>query len=310
MTLKRTIALALSAAMLSVAAPAPASAQFGGITGLVQKAKTVGKVGNAVRAIGEEEEIKMGGDLAALLLGAEPLYDDAVQQRYVNRLGRWLAMHSERPNLPWKFGIIDSTDFNAFSTPGGYVLISRGLFEQMRTESELAGVLAHEIAHVIQKHHLKALQKDMGTAVLTEIGSDYASSKVGAAGELTKKVIESGRQMFIKGLDKDDEYEADRMGVVIAARSGYSPYGLVGVLQTLSAAPAESGFALMFKTHPTPDSRIERLDKVMGSKLDGLPGLVEDLASFMELRNPTPAPVPAAVAQAAAPKPKARPKKK
>ncbi len=308
MTFKRTVALALAAATLSLATSAPASAQFGGLGGLVDKAKTVGKAGKALRAIGEEEEIKIGGDLAALLLGAEPLYDDAVQQRYVNRLGRWLALHSERPNLPWKFGIVDTDDFNAFSTPGGYVLISRGLLEQMRTESELAGVLAHEIAHVVQKHHLKALQSDLRTELVTDVGSNYVSSQVGAAGELTRKVIESGRQMFIRGLDKGDEYEADRMAVVIAARSGYSPYGLVGVLQTLSAAPSDSGFSLMFATHPTPASRIERLDKAMGTRLDGLTGLVDDLPSFVQLRSPAPAPAPAAVAQSAPAKPK--PKRK
>jgi predicted Zn-dependent protease len=307
MTFKRTVALALAAATLSLATSAPASAQFGGLGGLVDKAKTVGKAGKALRAIGEEEEIKIGGDLAALLLGAEPLYDDAVQQRYVNRLGRWLALHSERPNLPWKFGIVDTDDFNAFSTPGGYVLISRGLLEQMRTESELAGVLAHEIAHVVQKHHLKALQSDLRTELVTDVGSNYVSSQVGAAGELTRKVIESGRQMFIRGLDKGDEYEADRMAVVIAARSGYSPYGLVGVLQTLSAAPSDSGFSLMFATHPTPASRIERLDKAMGTRLDGLTGLVDDLPSFVQLRSPAPAPA-AAVAQSAPAKPK--PKRK
>src|SRR6185503_13856703 len=97
-------------------------------------------------------------------------------------LGQWLAMHSERPNLPWKFGIIASDDVNAFSTPGGYVLISRGLLDQMRNESELAGVLAHEIAHVVCKHHLKALQKSMGISALTDVGSTVASSQGGLAG--------------------------------------------------------------------------------------------------------------------------------
>lgn len=297
MTVRGSLSFVIAIAVAGSVMAAPANAQFGGLGRLVEKAQTVTKVADATREIGEEEEIQMGGHLAGILLGAAPLVDDAAQQHYVNRLGRWLAMHSERPDLPWKFGIMETDDFNAFSTPGGYVLISRGLFEQMRTEAELAGVLAHEIAHVVEKHHLKALQGDMGTSVLTEVGSSYASQSVGGglAGELTTRLIESGREMFVRGLDKGDEYEADRMGVVIAARSGYSPYGLVGVLQTLSAAPSDSGFELMFKTHPTAESRIERLGKAMGTRLDEVDPVVDDLPSFMELRGGAPTAVAAAV---------------
>ena len=288
MTVKRSLRFVLSLGMLAMAVSSPADAQFGGLGGLIQKAKTATKLGDALRDIGEDEEIRMGGNLAGVLLGAAPLVEDPAQQHYVNRLGTWLALHSERPNLPWKFGIIASDDVNAFSTPGGYVLITRGLFNQMRNESELAGVLAHEIAHVVQKHHLKALQKSMGTSALTDIGKSYASSSGGLAGEMTAKLIDSGKEIFIKGLDKADEYEADRMGVVIAARSGYSPYGLVGVLQTLSAAPTDGGFALMFKTHPTPTDRIERLDKAMGTELDSLTDVVDDRPGFARLRQPEP----------------------
>lgn len=303
MTAKHSLRLVLMwAALVGIAAP-PVHAQLGGIGGLIGKARTAKNVGDALRNIGEPEEIKLGSDLAGVILGAAPLVPDETQQRYVNRLGRWLAIHSERATLPWKFGIIDSEDVNAFSTPGGHVLITRGLFERMRNESELAGVLAHEVAHVVKKHHLAALQKSMGSAALSDVGS-YATS--GLAGSIASKLIDSGKQLFIRGLDKDDEYEADRMGVVIAARSGYSPYGLVGVLQTLSAAPSDGGFALMFKTHPTPTSRIERLGSAMGTRLDNLTGVVDDLPSFVELRYPTPKPQPK---PAAAPRPRRAPPK-
>lgn len=307
MIMRKTLCLALSLTALTMAAPA--TAQFGGLGGLIDKVKTIKKVGDAVRSIGEPEEIKLGGDLAGMLLGAAPLVDNRAQQHYVNRLGQWLALHSERPNLPWRFGIVDSDDINAFSTPGGYVLITRGMFDQMRSESELAGVLAHEIAHVVDRHHLQALQKGMGTSALTEIGSSYASSRGGLAGEAGSRLLEGGKEIFIKGLDKGDEYEADRMAVVIAARAGYSPYGLVGVLQTLSATPTDGGFALMFKTHPTPTSRIERLDKAMGARLDSLPGLVDDLPSFTQLRQPVPAAIPSLTAASKTVKTKAKTKR-
>lgn len=287
---RKSLALLLSLSLVSGSLAVPAQAQFGGLSGLIGKAKTAKKIGDATRSIGEPEEIQIGAQLASIILGAKPLDQDQAVQHYVNRLGRWLAMHSERPNLPWKFGVTNDSDFNAFSTPGGYVLISRGLFDSMRNEAELAGVLSHEIAHVTAKHHLKALQKGKSMAVLSEVGGSVASSQVGGglAGEAVAKLIEGGKEMFIKGLDKNDEYEADRMAVVIAARSGYSPYGLVGVLQTLSAAPADDAHSLLLSTHPTPTSRIERLDQVMGTQFDAMM-FADDLPSFEQLRNPQPA---------------------
>jgi predicted Zn-dependent protease len=90
-------------------------------------------------------------------------------------------------------------------------------------------------------------------------------------GSLVKAaIINAGKDMLTRGLNKDDEFDADRMGVVIAARAGFSPFGLVGVLQTLSAAADEKGFALMTKTHPQPVERIDRLDRVMGTQMDSL----------------------------------------
>lgn len=286
---------ALSALALGLVS-APAAAQIpglGGLGGIVGKARSAQKIGEGLRNIGEAEEIKLGGDLAGMLLGAAPLIEDPAKQQYVNRLGKWLALHSERPNLPWKFGIVDSDDFNAFSTPGGYVLLTRGLFEQMRSEAELAGVLSHEIAHVARKHHVKALQKSLRDQALSEMRGYFSvSTGSGIADKFTNAVLSAGKDMYTLGLDHEDEYEADRMAVVIAARSGYSPYGLAGVLQTLTATADAAGYGLHNRTHPLPLERISRLDGAMGTRLDAIPGLVDDLASFVALRAPPPPPPP------------------
>ena len=118
--LARGVTVAVAA--LVAGSAIPAAAQLGGLGnlgGLINKAKTLKKVGDSLHKIGEDEEIKVGGDLAGMIMGAAPLVKDEAKQRYVNRLGLWLALHSERPAVPWKFGIIDSNDFNAFSMPGG-----------------------------------------------------------------------------------------------------------------------------------------------------------------------------------------------
>lgn len=292
--------LVLTAALSSTSA----SAQFGSIGSIVNKARSAQKIGEGLRNINEQEEIKIGGDLAGMLLGAAPLLNDPAKQRYLNSLGCWIAQHSERPQLPWKFGIVDSADFNAFSTPGGYVLVTRGLFERMRNESELAGVLAHEIAHVVRKHHLQALQKSLREQSLSEMRSYFAvTTGNGYVDQFASALLSAGKDLYIRGLDREDEYEADRMGVVIAARSGFSPYGLVGVLQTLTATTDQQGYALHNRTHPLAIDRLMRLDAAMGTRFDNAVGLVDEAPSFIALRNPP----PPAVQPARAAKPK-RPK--
>lgn len=227
---------------------------------------TVKNVGKAVRDIDEPEEIAIGRDVASRLLGAAPLAPDPALQRYVNHVGRWLAAQTERASLPWQFGVLDSPHVNAFAVPGGTIFITRGLLERMRNEAELAGVLGHEISHVLRKHHLRAIQKGAQTALAGEALSAALRERAGAARD---KLIAFGTEMYGRGLDKSDELEADRLGVVIAARAGYDAYGLPSVLQTLQALNAQdSALALMFKTHPAPGERLDALGEKMQPVLD------------------------------------------
>jgi predicted Zn-dependent protease len=227
---------------------------------------TVKNVGKAVKEIDEPEEIAIGRDVASRLLGAAPLVADPGLQRYVNNVGRWLAAQTERPDLPWQFGVLESPNVNAFAVPGGTIFITRGLLERMRNEAELAGVLGHEIVHVLRKHHLKAIQKGAQSALAGDALSMALRERGGAARD---KLIAFGTEMYGRGLDKSDELEADRIGVVIAARAGYDAYGLPSVLQTLQAMSAQdSSLALMFKTHPAPAERLDALGEKMQPVLD------------------------------------------
>jgi predicted Zn-dependent protease len=241
---------------------------------------TVKNVGKAVQDIAEPEEIAIGQDVASRLLGAAPLVPDPALQRYVNNVGRWLAAQTERPDLPWRFGVLDAPQLNAFAVPGGTIFITRGLLERMKSEAELAGVLGHEIVHVLKKHHLKAIQKGAQTALAGDALGTALRDRGGAARD---KLIAFGTEMYSRGLDKGDELEADRLGVVIAARGGYDAYGLPSVLQTLQAMNAEdSGVALMFKTHPSPAERLGTLDKMqaMLDKYAAQPQLADRFSQF------------------------------
>ena len=267
---------AIALLVLFLAAPAQAQLNLN-LNRLLDAAKNVGK---ATSEIGEKEEIDIGRDIASRLLGAAPLAANDALQRYVNNVGRWLASQTERADLPWQFGVLEAPQVNAFATPGGNIFITRGLLERMRSEAELAGVLAHEIAHVLKKHHLKAIQKGARMELAGSAASALARQDRNAPER--EKLLAAGTELFSRGLDKSDELEADRLGVVIAARGGYDAYGLPSVLQTLQAMnPEDSGVALMFKTHPAPGERLGALER-MQPTLDayaGQPQLAERFLS-------------------------------
>jgi predicted Zn-dependent protease len=273
--------------MLFLGAAGAAQAQFRlpnlDVGRMVDSVKNVGK---ATKEIGEPEEIAIGRDLAATLLGAAPLVPDPRMQRYVNSVGRWIASQSERPDLPWQFGVLDAPQLNAFAVPGGTIFITRGLLERMKNEAELAGVLGHEITHVVKKHHLKAIQKGAMTALAGDAMQMAVQNKSAGANE---KLVSFGKEMYARGLDKGDEFEADRLGVVYAARAGYDAYGLPSVLQTLQAMNAQdSAVALMFKTHPAPGERLDMLSEKMQPTLDAYSSQPQLEARFRAEFKPSP----------------------
>lgn len=215
----------------------------------------------------QDEEISLGREIAGNLLGAAPLVKDTALQNYVNSVGRWVASQSERPNLPWRFGVIESDDINAFAAPGGYIMLTKGLYRKLTNEAQLAGVLGHEIGHIVEKHQLKVLQKQQ----LLNIGAGLLSDKFAKDNKFASKAIGSGAEISARSLDKTAEYEADRLGLSYATRAGYEPYGLPDVLQTLGhTSKNDDSVALLFKTHPHPDERLVALSDAVGNRLDNI----------------------------------------
>jgi len=228
------------------------------------------------------EEVALGREISGSLLGAAPLVDDAALQKYVNLVGRWVASQSERPDLPWKFGVIESSDLNAFAAPGGYVLVTKGLYQKLQNEAQLAGVLGHEIAHVVKKHQLKVLQKQQ----LLGYGAGKLGELFSKSDKVAKKVIDSGAEISARSLDKDAEFEADRMGMVLATRAGYEAFSLGEVLQTIGQTnKTDNSVALLFKTHPHPDERLAKLGSSAGNKFDQVQNGKTLESRFYTLKN-------------------------
>ncbi len=231
----------------------------------------VGLLSQAGGTIDEPKEIEIGRQLAAVLLGSKPLHPDASLQRYVNQIGRWISLQTARPNLPWTFAVLDDPGFNAFAAPGGFVFVTKGLLDQLADESELAGILAHEITHVVQRHHLAALRKNAQAGIASQLLASQLSKEIG--GTLSSQLVSMGRNLYAKGLDQTDEFESDRQGVALAASAGFDPYGLLAVLQRLRSATADNPlFTLTISTHPPAQTRMDQVELAMGNRLDAMSG--------------------------------------
>lgn len=218
-----------------------------------------------------EEEVELGQEVSFVLLKNAAIYNVSDVQYYVGSIGMWLAQQTERPDIPWRFTVIRDDSFNAFATPGGYIYITTGTLKQLDNEAELAGVLAHEISHVVRKHHLNAIQKEakMGVAAdlvrfLKDADGDSQNSTV-AFGDhsLENKLLMTVEDIYSDGLAREDELEADMMGMVIAARAGYDPMAYIRVLQKIDAVQDKSSFWQTFsKRHPPAEARLIVLESV------------------------------------------------
>lgn len=276
---------------LLVSASSASAFDFGSLVDKVKSADVtkiidVGKrMVDATRAMPEAEEIQLGQDLGGRLLGAMQPINDADVQAFVNRLGRWLSLQSSRPDLPWHFAIVASDSLGAFATPGGNVFVTSGLVGLMRDENELAGVLAHEIAHVVERHHVKAVMKKARASLTRDLVADVASSYTAGNPLVAQALLNGGMNIYASGLDHDDEFEADSAGMALAAKAGYDPLGLVLLLTTLDALdPAEPRASLLFSTHPDSRARIDKLAELAAGLEAEHPSLLTESGRFAQLQ--------------------------
>jgi len=242
--------------------------------------KGVGVV-EALQPIGEEEEIVLGEAVAVEAFsrfGGE--YHNQDWNRYINLIGKTIAEVSDRPTLNFHFAILNSQEQNAFAAPGGYIFITVGLLKSLKNEAELAGVLAHEIAHVTKQHMLETIRRG---AILGSV-SELSLTAMKQDPKMFSNVIDQMTDLlFTKGLDKDKEFEADVVGVDYAYRAGYNPLGLEDYLQTLAKEEGhvESKF---FTTHPSTTERIAKIDTLLKdySDIKSLPFLTERFHQYVK----------------------------
>jgi predicted Zn-dependent protease len=219
--------------------------------------------------VGEGQEIAMGRDADPQIVAQFGLYPDEDLQRYVSDIGLALARASERPDLPWTFRVLDDPLVNAFALPGGFIYVTRGILAQLDSEAELAGVLGHEIGHVTARHSASQMSKGMLAQIGLVAGAVLAPEAAQSYGGLAQA---AAGLMFLK-FSRDDERQADALGVRYASREGYDPNALLGVFDTLdrvSQAAGAGGMPGWASTHPAPENRSQRISALiseLGSEL-------------------------------------------
>ncbi|MCJ7440031.1 MAG: M48 family metalloprotease [Thermoanaerobaculaceae bacterium] len=229
-------------------------------TGDVIKAGTA--VAASQREFTPEEEQQLGRVVAARVLGTYPLWEDTARTRYLNLVGQVVARQVGRPGTVWHFALLDTGTVNAFSGPGGYVFVTRGLFQSCRSEAELAAVLAHECGHVAGQHVLTEIKRTNLITTGVSIVADHAGGG-GLTADLMRQIGEKGADVLInRGMSRKDEYDADARGCRIAHGAGYATVPYEEFLLRLAVRmEAESGGSLasIAKTHPGPADRATKL---------------------------------------------------
>lgn len=257
----------------------------------VQGAATaVTTVAKAVEEMTPDQEYYIGRAVGAKIFSQYKAYDVPNLNAYLNKLGRALALYADPVTLydGFHFMAMDSMEINAFATPSGLILVSRGLLACASSEDELAAILAHEIAHVTQKHGIKAIKSARVVEALKVVGSMAGEQLAGAnlakvtaafgdtIGDITGELVESG-------YSKTQEFDSDARAVATLKAAGYDPEALKRVLETMKGklAGASKGFS---KTHPTPEARLAALK--LGAKAAVSPNAARDarFAAAMKYR--------------------------
>lgn len=209
-------------------------------------------------------EINFGRSVAARILGKFQLYSDDELTRYVNLVGKAVALHSERTEINYYFGIIQDEHANAYSAPGGYIFITTGALQQMEDEAELAAVLAHEIAHVTEKHIVKELNiKGIDSSATSSLGQ-ILSGTTNTTKAIFNQIVDKAVNILLeKGYKQQDELDADRIAIQLMALTGYDPTALSRYLSRLQSLAESNKEETANHTHPPSEKRFNNIASLM-----------------------------------------------
>jgi beta-barrel assembly-enhancing protease len=206
--------------------------------------------------VSTQQEVALGADYSRQINQQLPIIRDATTVNYINQLGNRIASANDPRGLRYTFYVVNSDQINAFAVPGGYIYVNRGVIERAGNESELAGVLAHEIGHVVERHSIEQLQRAQGANTLLSIL--YGAVLRRNPGSVERVGVQAAGTAVFAGYSRDAEREADRDAIGFLVRVGISPRGLPSFFEKLLAEHRSnpSRVAQWFATHPTTQERI------------------------------------------------------
>jgi predicted Zn-dependent protease len=212
--------------------------------------------GQPLNLLSTQEEVKMGAQLAAQVEQQEKVLQDAQIQEYIDMIGNRLVGVAPRQDVTYTFEVIDAPDtINAFALPGGYLYVYTGLLKLCENEAELASVMAHEIAHVAEHHHGESFTRQYGVQLLSDL---VLGENPHAAAQVTADLLGTGVMMRYS---RDNEREADLLGMNMLVHAGYNPDAMLTFLRKLVAADQQAGGLSLpiFASHPPTQERMQSL---------------------------------------------------
>lgn len=220
-------------------------------------------------SLSPQQEIRLGlqaaPQMAAQMGGEVPASDPRMQE--VQKIGQFIISQSDAKKGPWRFQfhlLADSKTVNAFALPGGQIFITLGLLNQLETEAQLAGVLAHEAGHVIQRHSAEQMAKSQLGQMLvfaTQIGASDPNNP--NRGQQAAAIAGLVNQMIQLRYSRNDELEADQWGLKLMTQAGYNPTAMLEVMRILEKASPGGHTPEMLQTHPYPENRIEQINEYL-----------------------------------------------
>jgi predicted Zn-dependent protease len=246
-------AIAACTLLLGAAAAQPSRAQ-NPFDRLRRAAQSVTQVARTLLPISTPKEIEIGRGVAATIAGRYPVVDDTALTRYVSLVGLAVAGEDPRADIAYRFAVLETPTVNAFAAPGGYIFITRGALDLIANESELAGVLGHEVGHANRRHVIEAIRKSDTMRAVRD--------QVDVSGAVLDQVVGTGANALFTGLSRGDELEADSLGFEYASSAGYDPNGLADFIARLDRHAGEGPVAELFATHPHADERLAQLTRI------------------------------------------------
>jgi predicted Zn-dependent protease len=230
--------------------------------------------------ISVKDEIALGREAQHQVKRDVPVLEDRTVVQYVTRVGRRLVAHAGGPKYPYSFSVANDREINAFALPGGPVWLSRGAIEAARNESQLAGVLAHEIAHIARRHAAERITNRLvANGLIGLLGAMLGNDGGGArTAELSAQILAGG---YLLKFSRDDERDADRVGVQVMRRAGWDPHGMLEFMEILRREQGRDAgsVATFLSTHPAPDERASHLR----GELKGVSGGRRNTADFQRI---------------------------